>query len=173
MKSHKDKELPAVNEFLRLFNLFEIINFSESLIFEFIQSRLMKEKIQHVKNHFAKNNSNENEKSVQIFIETDNKQLSDDIFNDDDLYDKYLFKRFFYKKKYYLVVTFREREFEEKSLYFFKDLVNSYSKSFRSGFEEKIIHEKLLIRFEDNSFVKVISIQPSIIGTQNFGYEIF
>ncbi|GEM_PF-876088 len=173
VKSHKDKELPAVNEFLRLFNLFEIINFSESLIFEFIQSRLMKEKIQHVKNHFAKNNSNENEKSVQIFIETDNKQLSDDIFNDDDLYDKYLFKRFFYKKKYYLVVTFREREFEEKSLYFFKDLVNSYSKSFRSGFEEKIIHEKLLIRFEDNSFVKVISIQPSIIGTQNFGYEIF
>jgi len=165
VKTHKDKELPAVNEFLRLFNLFEIINFSESLIFEFLHSMLMIEKIQHVKNHYLKNNFNENEKLTQIFIETDSRELIDDLYNDDVFYDKFLFKRYYYKKKHYLVVTLIEKDFEEKSLSFIKDIVIGYSKPPIFKFEEKSIYEKLSIKFEDGIYIKVISIQPSQIDT--------
>lgn len=170
IKSHKDKEYPAVKEFLKLFNLLQIINFSDSVIFEFKVSKLMLDKITYVKNHPGRSTYSESDNLRQIFIETNNTNLTGMILKDDAFDQDHPFRRFLYNKKDYIVITFKKQEFEEKSLSFIKGIFDIYPNS-NIEFKETSIDEDLLIQI-DETYLKIISIQPPK-DSQEPNYEIY
>lgn len=170
VQSHKDKDLPEIKEFIKLFNLLQIINFSDSVIFEFKISKLMLEKIAHVKKHPGRAKYSEDENLRQIFIETNNTSLTEMILHE-DTFEDHLFRRFLHNKKDYIVVTFKKQGFEEMSFNFVKGIINVYPKPLTFKFNEKSIEEELLIKMDDETYLKIISIQPPK-NAQEPNYEI-
>ena len=170
VQSHKDKDLPEIKEFLKLFNLLQIINFSDSVVFEFKISKLMLDKISHMKKHPGRAKYSEDENLRQIFIETNNTSLTEMILHE-DTFEDHLFRRFLQNKKDYIVVTFKKEEFEEKCLKFVKGIINIYPKPLNFKFNEDSIEEDLLVQMDDVTYLKIISIQPPKVS-QEPNYEI-
>ena len=171
VQSHKDNNLTAVKEFLKLFNLLQIMNFSDSVIFEFKISGLMLEKIIYVKRQPGRDTYSQGENLRQVFIETNDTNLTSMILNDDSFDQDHPFRRFLHNKKDYIVVTFKKQEFEEKSLNFVKAIIKIYPKSLGFEFNENTINENLLVQMNYKTYLKVISIQPPK-DSQEPNYEI-
>lgn len=162
VQSHRDKKLPAVREFLQLFNLIQITNYNRSIIFEFTFSKLMLEKIKYIKSYPGRTITSEDDNKIQLFIEFNNQQLSQKLLKAPDLFDKYLFKQYLHNNNAYIVITFEKQDFEEKVLQFLQSIAIIQTNSSKFILKGKSISENLILSLDDTMDIKILSIQPKL-----------
>lgn len=164
VKEHPDKKLTAIKEYLELFRLLRIVDFKKYVIFEFTKSKLMIEKIEHIKSFPTRLKNNEDNQKREIFFETNYLEFIDKIMANVNYFDSVNLMGFKFNKKGYLSVIIDEslglkglKEFKSKLL------LNSKIQKFedyKDEFPEDINSEEINIKIMEKYYFKSISIQP-------------
>ncbi|WP_445710460.1 KAP family P-loop NTPase fold protein [Flavobacterium sp.] len=165
VENHKDNDKPGVKEFLELFYLLQITVFTKNVLFNFEKSDLMLAKIEEIKSNPQRKINKSNLDIRQVFFESDDKNLIEGIYNNQQFFKTSLnIDKYNYKDKFYLVVNFHK----DGGTKDFVDFLNSIYKEnkivklsdFKIISPENIYAEEIFIQIRDEYYFKSISIQP-------------
>lgn len=160
VESHPDRSKASIIEFLELFNLLQCINFAYALEFDFQNSALMLQKIEHWKQVQGRKDYNKEKRYPQVIIKITDIELGYKFNSIDSYREKYLLKSTIFNDVFYFTINVHSRKIDSLLSDFIKDVLNTYYGHNKWQFDGKIITEKTKINLNKDNFIEFISIKP-------------
>lgn len=163
VQKHSDSALSSIKEFLKLFELLQIINFYGTVNFSFTVSKLMLDKIDYVQNRSNTLNLAKPDNFSQVFIKTNLKDLSHLILNNSDIRDKYLLRNYKFKDELYFVMSVQKEGGAEKVKNFFETMYTLFNEFDVINIDINIIVHQQKFDLGNGLYMQIIHEYPLFI----------
>ena len=161
-----EKNKISIIQFLMLFNLCAITDFSKYILFKFRDNSMMIARVTKELDNNKLKKMNE-EKKIQVFYETNDGEIINKIIANESLKNKYEMSAFAFKEKHYLLVVFDEKNARNNiELVFPQEMLRNVIPS--TSWEQKpftlsnVLHKKPFYT-SGEKYIEVFSIQPPIV----------
>jgi len=159
-------ESEGVKEFLKLFRLLRIVNFSHDIAFKFSKSTTMMSRISTVRSYNTRDGLDDYDDIRQIFIQSNDKEVINLAMDDQWLSDNYQMKQYIFEESFFLLVHLSKKE-GKKAIdvdfvqTFIKRVIPKTTWETKSFTLNGVTDFNVFYRSE-NKFIKVDSIQPPL-----------
>jgi hypothetical protein len=164
-KLRNSKNSTVIMEFLMLFRLCSITNYTKNIVFEFKFNSLMKEKIKVEKDNITRLRY-DNSDYVQVIFESNDDKIMNEIVRDKRLTSRYEMYLFTFESKWYLLINFEVKTHKEEVRQIFpkiivENIIPKISWKDSKFTLDTILNKKDFITSGDK-YIKVYSVQPEI-----------
>lgn len=165
IKLHAQSELSEITEFLHLFNLFCIKNFTDFVIFEFHDSKKMLDRIDYVKSIPARSKRDIYDNTREVFFESNSEELVDYFLMSEPINPKIIMTKFIYLNKFYLVIKLDKKGGVKSIINFINSIIKNqvFHEIYKipTAINPEGLNE-IYFEIKDRSYFKSFSIEPKL-----------
>lgn len=171
IKQHPDSVKPEIRDFLELYTLLQITNYSTEIEFDFENSQLMAEKIEYWRSMPGRENFDELKRTLQAVVKISDQQFGYRFISDSSRKDRYLLRSFIFEDTFYLLLNIYADDNSLRFTQFIEDIYKLHNNDHLPPLNKKNITAPDEILSDENLTVEIISIKPADQEIINYKYH--
>lgn len=170
IKQHPDSAKHEIQDFMELYRLLQITNYSTEIEFDFENSQLMAERIEYWKSMPGRENFDEFKRTLQAVVKISDQQFGYRFISDSSRKDRYLLRSFIFEDTFYLLLNIYADDNSLRFTQFIEDIHKLHDNENLLPFNKKHIAAPEKILSDEDLTVEIISIKPADREIINYKY---